>query len=232
MDQPLDGKVHVVVLQRPDVLGERCTVLALGVPKRLLVVVAPLFKGNCRESRVLLHTCVCFHGCLVYDQLGLALSFKGTELFVPTVSACSRFSFILGWTIPKDLAVVLIDNVCDTRHAAVTDLECTAVESLMQLGGFRKMLICKRAESPADICGNVAAVGWIVPGYFSPASPLTVFPWGWSVRNPFTVPALFQRVVIHGAWPQGQVLNRRSEFVSTCRHENKYYLRNYPPSVD
>ena len=117
VDRPLDGKVHVVDLQRPDVLGERCTVLVLGVPERLLVVVEPLFKDSCRESRVLLHACVCLHGQLVYDRLGLARSFKGTELFVPTVVACSRFSFILGWTIPKDLAVVLIDNVCDTRHA-------------------------------------------------------------------------------------------------------------------
>ena len=91
MDRPLDGKVHVVVLQRPDVLGERCTVLVLGVPKRLLMAVEPLFKGSCDESRVLLHTCVCFHGCLVYDRLGLACSFKGTELFLPTVAACSRF---------------------------------------------------------------------------------------------------------------------------------------------
>ena len=62
MDRPLDGKVHVVDLQRPDVLGERCTVLVLGVPEQLLVVVEPLFKGSCRKSRVLLHTCVCFHG--------------------------------------------------------------------------------------------------------------------------------------------------------------------------
>ena len=193
MDRPLDGKVHVVVLQQPDVLGERCTVLVLGVPKRLLVAVEPLFKGSCRESRVLLRACVCFHvhGCRVYDQLGLACSFKGTELFVPTVAACSRFSFILGWTIPKDLAVVLIDNVCDTRHAAVTDLECIAVENLMQLGGFRKMLVCKRAESPANICGNVAAVGWIVPGYFPPASPLTVFPWGGVYETPSLYPLFF-----------------------------------------
>ena len=31
---------------------------------------------------------------------------------------------------------------------------------------------------------------------------------------------------------KGKSLNRRSEFVSKCRHENKFYLRNYPPSVD
>ena len=86
---------------------------------------------------------------------------------------------------------MLVDNLCDTRHAVVTDLECIAVEDLMQLGGLRKMLVYKRAESSADICGNVAAVGWIVPGYFPPASPFTVFPRGWRVRNPFTVPALF-----------------------------------------
>ena len=44
MDRPLDGKVHIVALQRPDILGERCTVLVPGVPKRLLVVVEPLFN--------------------------------------------------------------------------------------------------------------------------------------------------------------------------------------------
>ena len=31
---------------------------------------------------------------------------------------------------------------------------------------------------------------------------------------------------------KGKSLNRRSEFVFKCRHENKFYLRNYPPSVD
>ena len=65
------------------------------------------------------------------------------------------------------------------------------------------MLVNKRAESPGNICGQVDAVGRIVPGYFPPASPLAVFPGRLSVQNPFTVPALFQRHHHTGMWLTG-----------------------------
>ena len=71
----------------------------------------------------------------------------------------------------------------------------------MQLGGFRKMLVFKRAESPADICGTVAALGWIVPGYFPPASPFTVFSLGVEITKPLHCTRSFSARRHTRGWP-------------------------------
>ena len=31
---------------------------------------------------------------------------------------------------------------------------------------------------------------------------------------------------------KSRAINKRTELVSKCRHENRYYLRNYPPSAN
>ena len=85
---------------------------ALGyLSEQLLVVVEPLLKVVAvSPAAVNSFTPASVSTGVLYTRLGLARSFKGTEIFVPTVAACSRFSFILGWTIsdPRILLLCLL----------------------------------------------------------------------------------------------------------------------------
>ena len=83
--------------------------------------------------------------------------------------------------------------------AAITYFYVAFVEDLVPVI-FRKMFTDEVQELSADVCLYVHAVGRIKPNYVS-LSVLAAVPCGVSCK--------------------------RSELISKCRHENKFYLANF-----
>ena len=69
-----------------------------------------------------------------------------------------------------------LDYGGDAWHTAVTELQRIVVKNLMELRGFGKVLVDKRAKPPADVCGNIAAVRRVEPCYLPPAIPFLALP--------------------------------------------------------